>query len=72
MGRRADQRDEAGDAPAGRWARRAARREAERRRIPKHGKAFVTLAERMLAERAAAVASGSQAAGRGRTRRKRS
>jgi len=39
--------------------------------MPKHGKAFVALAERMLAERAAAVASGSQAAGRGRTRHKR-
>ncbi len=71
MGRQGELPGEGGDTPAGRWARRAARREAERRRMPKHGKAFVALAERMLAERAAAVASGAQAAGRGRTRRKR-
>ncbi len=44
--------DLADEAPEGRWQRRAGRRETERRRIPKHGKAYVTLVEQMLAERA--------------------
>jgi hypothetical protein len=50
----------AGGAAVGRWQRRAARREAERRRIPKHGKAYVTLAEQMLAQRAAGAPSAAR------------
>ncbi len=44
-------------APAGgaRWERRAARREAARRRMPKHGQRYAQLAQRMLARRAAEV-----------------
>ena len=30
-----------------RWQRRAARQEAERRRVPKHGKGYVDLAQRI-------------------------
>jgi hypothetical protein len=53
-----------GDAPGGRWQRRALRRAAERRRIPKHGKTYVTLVEQMLAQRAKeSAASASPAAG---------
>src|SRR5262249_19612636 len=35
-----------------RWQRRAARQEAERGRIPKHGKRYVELAQQMIAKRA--------------------
>jgi hypothetical protein len=49
---RVPEHDDAGEAPGGRWQRRALRRAAERRRIPKHGKTYVTLVERMLARRA--------------------
>ena len=50
--RRLREHDDASEAPGGRWQRRARRYAAERRRIPKHGKTYVTLVERMLAERA--------------------
>jgi hypothetical protein len=59
---RGQSRDGDDDAPAGRWQRRAARHEAERRRMPKHGKGYVTLAQQLIARRAAA------AAGKGRRR----
>jgi hypothetical protein len=41
-----------------RWQRRAARQDAERRRMPKHGKAYVDLAQRMIARRASGAAGG--------------
>jgi hypothetical protein len=44
-----------------RWRRREVRREAERRRIPKHGKSYVKLAQQMIARRAAAAAEGTSA-----------
>ncbi|HLH22551.1 MAG TPA: hypothetical protein VK066_08510 [Chloroflexota bacterium] len=47
------------EAPGGRWQRRAVRRAAERRRIPKHGKTYVTLVEQMLAQRAKDGAPGA-------------
>jgi len=52
--RRIHEHDDAGEAPSGRWQRRARREAAARRRIPKHGKAYVILAEQMLARRAQA------------------
>ncbi len=55
-----------------RWQRRAARQEAERRRVPKHGKGYVDLARRMIARRAAeAAASATDAAATTPPRRKR-
>jgi hypothetical protein len=36
-----------------RWERRAARQEAQRRRIPKHGLGYVRLVQRLLKDRAA-------------------
>ncbi|HZR97291.1 MAG TPA: hypothetical protein VFE37_01215 [Chloroflexota bacterium] len=47
------------EAPGGRWQRRARRAAAERRRMPKHGKAYVRLVERMLAKRAEESAATS-------------
>jgi hypothetical protein len=38
-----------------RWQRRAARQDAERRRMPKHGKGYVDLTQRMIARRATAT-----------------
>ena len=61
--------DAASSGPGGRWQRRAARRDTERRRIPKHGKAFVTLAQRMMAQRAAETSAGGSRSGRKRARR---
>lgn len=46
---------ENGEARDGRWQRRAARHAAERRRMPKHGKAYVALARRMITQRAASA-----------------
>ena len=40
-----------------RWQRRAARQEAERGRIPKHGKRYVELAQQMIARRASDAAA---------------
>lgn len=65
--------EENGEAPSGRWQRRALRHAAERRRIPKHGKTYVNLVEQMLAARAraAAPAAGSAAEPPARHRRAR-
>jgi hypothetical protein len=41
-----------------RWQRRAARQDAERRRMPKHGKGYVDLTQRMIARRASGAAGG--------------
>jgi hypothetical protein len=60
------------EARDGRWQRRAARHAAERRRMPKHGKAYVALARQMIAQRAASAiedAPTSAPAGRRRTPR---
>ena len=39
------------------WVRRTARREAERQRIPKHGRAYTDLAQQMIARRATAAST---------------
>ena len=54
-----------------RWQRRAARQDAERGRIPKHGKRYVDLAQQMIAKRAsdAAARRASPADGPARPRR---
>ena len=64
--RRSREQDEQDEQPdqGGRWQRRAARREAERRRMPKHGKAYVDLAQRMIARRATEATPGAAAPGR--------
>ncbi len=54
---------------AGRWRRRAARQEAARRRVAKHGKAYVALAQAMLARRAAEAAAPARSPARRRRRR---
>jgi hypothetical protein len=55
-----------------RWQRRAARQEAERRRVPKHGRGYVDLAQRMILRRAAdAAASGTDGTTARGARRKR-
>ena len=51
-------RDGASARRYGRWQRRARRREAERRRMPKHGKSYADLAQRMIARRAADATRG--------------
>ena len=55
------------EAVGGRWRRRAARREAERRRMPKRGKAYVELVRRMLARRAAEGAEAGEEASKRRS-----
>jgi hypothetical protein len=57
--RRLRERDDASEVPDGRWLRRARRHAAERRRMPKHGKTYVALVERMLARRAKASATAA-------------
>ena len=52
----------AGGVPGEHWQRRAARREAERRRMPKHGKAYVALAQQLIGKRAAEAITGTAAA----------
>jgi hypothetical protein len=54
---RGREHDDGSEAPGGRWQRRAHRHAAERRRMPKHGKTYVTLVESMLARRAKASAA---------------
>jgi hypothetical protein len=54
---RVREQENASEAPGGRWQRRALRHAAERRRLPKHGKTYVDLVERMLAERARAASA---------------
>lgn len=56
---RVHEHDDVSEAPGGRWQRRARRHAAERRRMPKHGKTYVTLVERMLARRAKASATAT-------------
>ncbi len=50
---------ESGEVADGRWQRRAARHAAERRRMPKHGKGYVTLTRQMIAQRAEAAVEGT-------------
>jgi hypothetical protein len=52
------QRDsDAESTTSARWQRRAARQDAERGRIPKHGKRYVDLAQQMIAKRASDAAA---------------
>jgi hypothetical protein len=62
---------EAEHTTSARWQRRAARQEAERGRIPKHGKRYVDLAQQMIAKRAsdASARRASPAQGSARPRR---
>jgi hypothetical protein len=65
------QRDsDAESTTSARWQRRAARQDAERGRIPKHGKRYVDLAQQMIARRAAdAARQASPTDGAARPRR---
>jgi hypothetical protein len=55
------ERDPEDGAGSARWQRRQARREAAAERMPKHGRAYVSLVDELLARRAAEAAGGGQA-----------